>query len=103
MRYSLAAFGLLGLAAAAPQMINIDAALAVPTPTILGPKIAETKPPAISYNPTAAASAVAAVVKDEGVLEKRDYYIHNVTSAPFITESSSSNKKRNACDAQPLG
>lgn len=103
MRYSLAASGLLGLAAAAPQMINIEAALAVPTPTILGPKIEETKPAAISYNPTVAASAVAAVVKDEGVIEKRDYYIHNITSAPFITGSSSSNKKRNACDPQPLG
>ena len=104
MRYSLAASGLLfGLAAAAPQKINIEAALAVPTPTILGPKIEETKPAAVSYNPTAAASAVAAVVKDEGVIEKRDYYIHNVTSAPFITERSSSNKKRNACDPQPQG
>lgn len=103
MRYSLAASGLLGLVAAAPQMINIEAALAVPTPTVLGPKVGETKPAAISYNPTAAASAAAAVVKDEGVIEKRDYYIHNVTSAPFIITGDSSKKKRNACDPQPVG
>lgn len=80
MRYSVAASGLFGLAAAAPQLINVDAALAVPTPTILGPRIEETKPAAISYNPIVAASAVAAVVKSEGVIEKRD-----------------------ACAAQPLG
>lgn len=91
MRYSFAASGLLGLAAAVPQMINIDAALAVPTPTILGPEIGETKPAAISYNPTAAASAVAAVVKSEGVIEKRDVI------------SDATMKKRNACDPQPLG
>lgn len=72
MRYAVAASGLLGLAAAAPQMINIGAALAVPTPTVLGPKVEETKAPTISYNPIAAASAVAAVVKSEGVIEKRD-------------------------------
>ena len=72
MRYAVAASGLLGLAAAAPQMINIGAALAVPTPTILGPDVEETKAPSISYNPVAAASAVAAIVKSEGVIEKRD-------------------------------
>lgn len=72
MRYAFAASGLLGLAAAAPQMINIDAALAVPTPTVLGPSVEETQPAAISYNPVAAASAVAAIVKSEGVIEKRD-------------------------------
>lgn len=72
MRYAVAASGLLGLVAAAPQLINVDAALAVPTPTILGPRIEETKPAAISYNPTTAASAVAAIVKSEGAVEKRD-------------------------------
>lgn len=72
MRYAIAASGLLGLAAAAPQMINIGAALAVPTPTVLGPKVDETKAPSISYNPTAAAATVAAIVKSEGVIEKRD-------------------------------
>ncbi|KAH6612148.1 hypothetical protein C7974DRAFT_91965 [Boeremia exigua] len=71
MRYAIAASALLGAVAAAPQMINIDAALAVPTPTILGPKVEETKAAPISYNPTVAASAVAVVVKEEGVIEKR--------------------------------
>ncbi|KAF2994574.1 hypothetical protein E8E13_001039 [Curvularia kusanoi] len=72
MRYSVAFSGLLGLAAAAPQRINIEAALDVPTPTVLGPRVEETKPAAISYNPNAAASAAAAVVKSEGAIEKRD-------------------------------
>lgn len=80
MRYAVAASGLLGLAAAAPQLINVEAALAVPTPTVLGPKIEETAPAAISYNSNAAASAAAAIVKSEGAIEKRD-----------------------ACAAQPLG
>lgn len=72
MRYAIAASGLIGLAAAAPQMINISAALAVPTPTVLGPRVEETKPPAISYNPAAAAATIAAIVQSEGVIEKRD-------------------------------
>ena len=80
MRYAVAASGFLGLAAAAPQLINVDAALAVPTPTVLGPNIKETTPAAISYNPAVAASAAAAIVKNEGAVEKRD-----------------------ACAAQPLG
>lgn len=71
MRYAIAASVICGLAAAAPQMINIEAAEAVPTPTILGPNVEETRAPSISYNPTAAASAVAAIVKVEGVVEKR--------------------------------
>lgn len=71
MRYAFAASAVLGFAAAAPQMINIGAALAVPTPTILGPAVEETKAAPISYNPTAAASAVAALVKDEGAIAKR--------------------------------
>jgi hypothetical protein len=72
MRYAIAASALLGAVAAAPQMINIEAALAVPTPTILGPKVEETKAVPVSYNPTVAASAVAQVVKNEGVIEKRE-------------------------------
>lgn len=88
MRHSLTISGLLALAAAAPQLININAVLDVPTPTILGPKIEETKPAAISYNPTAAASAVAAIVKSEGAVERRDVYDLN---------------KRAPCDPQPAG
>lgn len=88
MRHSLTISGLLALAAAAPQLININAVLDVPTPTILGPKIEETKPAAISYNPTAAASAVAAIVKSEGAVERRDVYDLN---------------KRAPCGPQPAG
>ncbi|KAL1606044.1 hypothetical protein SLS59_003169 [Nothophoma quercina] len=72
MRYAIAASALLGAVAAAPQMINIEAALAVPTPTVLGPDVEATKAAPVSYNPTVAASAAAAVVKSEGVIEKRD-------------------------------
>lgn len=72
MRYAVAASAILGAVAAAPQMINIEAALAVPTPTILGPELAATKPAPVSYNPTVAASVVAAIVKEDGVVEKRD-------------------------------
>ncbi|KAJ4335131.1 hypothetical protein N0V95_008985 [Ascochyta clinopodiicola] len=72
MRYAIAVSAICGLVTAAPQMINIDAALAVPTPAVLGPAIAATKAAPISYNPTAAASAVAAIVKEEGAVEKRD-------------------------------
>ena len=102
MRYSFAASGLLGLAAAAPQMINIDAALAVPTPTVLGPKIEETKPPAITYNPTAAASAVAVIVKSEGAIEKRDL-VYDAFTGMTVEERNTTISKRNACDAQPVG
>lgn len=73
MRYAVAASAILGAVAAAPQMINIEAALAVPTPTVLGPDVEATSAAPVSYNPTAAASAVAQVVKSEGVVvEKRD-------------------------------
>jgi hypothetical protein len=88
MRYSFAASTLLGLAAALPQRINIDAALAVPTPSILGPKIEDTKPAEPTYNPTAAASVVAAVVESEGIIQKRDSFTVG---------------KRDACNTQPLG
>ncbi|KAL1598155.1 hypothetical protein SLS59_007165 [Nothophoma quercina] len=67
-----ASIGFLGLVVAASQVINIGAALAVPTPTVLGPNVEETKPAANSYNPTDAVSAVAAIIKSEGVIEKRD-------------------------------
>jgi hypothetical protein len=88
MRYCFAASTLLGLAAALPQRINIDAALAVPTPSILGPKIEDTKPAEPTYNPTAAASVVAAVVESEGIIQKRDSFTVG---------------KRDACNTQPLG
>lgn len=71
MRYAIAASAVCGLVAAAPQMINIGAALAVPTPTILGPNVEETKAAPVSYNPSAAASEVAAIVLEEGVTTKR--------------------------------
>ncbi|KAJ4379828.1 hypothetical protein N0V86_005012 [Didymella sp. IMI 355093] len=83
-------------------MININAALAVPTPTILGPKIEETKPAAITYNPTAAASAVAAVIQSEGAVEKRNV-VYDVTISKTVEEHNAAVSKRNACEVQPLG
>lgn len=61
---------------------------------ILGPNIADTKPGQPTYNPVAAASAVAAVVKSEGAILKRDQANDLHTAAT---------RKRNPCDAQPLG
>lgn len=73
MRYAIAASALLGAAFAAPQMINVDAAEAVPTPTILGPELAETEPSAaVTYNAAVAAASVAVTVKQEGAIDKRD-------------------------------
>lgn len=74
MRYSLAAAALCGLTAALPQKINIEAALAVPTPTAgLGPKVEDATPLPISYNQAAATLSAAASVATGGVeLEKRE-------------------------------
>lgn len=77
----LATSALSGLAAALPQMINIEAALAVPTPTVLGPKAEETAELPVSYNQAAAAASAAAVVATSGA----------------------ELKKRDACQAQPAG
>lgn len=71
MRYAFAASAILGAVAAAPQLINIDAALDVPTPTILGPELAAATPNAVSYNPIVASASAAAVIQTEGV-DKRD-------------------------------
>ena len=74
MRNAAILSALCGFAAAAPQMINIEAALAVPTPSVLGPNPEETKPSPVTYNPVAAAYAAAEVVTKEGleVKLKRD-------------------------------
>jgi hypothetical protein len=53
MHHAFAASVVLGAITAAPQTINIEVALAIPNPTIEA-----TKPAAISYKPTSAASAV---------------------------------------------
>jgi hypothetical protein len=68
MRYALiAASALCGLTSALPQMINIDAALAVPTPTAhLGPKV-EDVPAPVTYNQAAATESAAAAVAASGV------------------------------------
>jgi hypothetical protein len=74
----LAASALCGLTAALPQVINFEAALAVPKPTAgLGPKIDQVKPLPISYNQAAAVQSAAAAVATGGVekdaLKKRDF------------------------------
>jgi hypothetical protein len=68
MRYTLvAASALCGLASALPQLINIEAALAVPVPdNQLGPKV-EDIPSPVTYNQAAATESAAAVVAVEGV------------------------------------
>ncbi|KAH7379512.1 hypothetical protein BKA66DRAFT_466170 [Pyrenochaeta sp. MPI-SDFR-AT-0127] len=81
----IAAFALCGIAVAVPnpQTINIEAALAVPTPTILGPKIEDTAVLPVSYDPVAAVIAVAKAIATSGVETKK--------------------LKRAACDVQPGG
>ncbi|KAF1834016.1 hypothetical protein BDW02DRAFT_499262 [Decorospora gaudefroyi] len=77
----IAASAFSGLAAALPQNINIAAALAVPTPTVLGPAATESADLPVSYNPTVAAESAAEAVATGGVTAK----------------------KRNACELQPGG
>ncbi|RYN83952.1 hypothetical protein AA0117_g713 [Alternaria alternata] len=77
----LAASALSGMAAALPQMINIEAALAVPTPTVLGPQATETAELPVSYNQDAATKSAAAAVETGGVVVK----------------------KRDSCQVQPVG
>jgi hypothetical protein len=69
MRHALfTASALCGLTAALPQMINIEAALAVPTPSAgLGPKIEEVVPAPITYNQAAATESAAQAVATGGV------------------------------------
>lgn len=63
----IAASALCGFAAAAPQMINIAAALAVPTPTAgLGPMV-DKLPGPVTYNQAAAAKSAAAAVATGGI------------------------------------
>ncbi|RMZ73514.1 Galactose oxidase [Pyrenophora seminiperda CCB06] len=57
-----------GLAAALPQMINVHAAEAVPTPAVLGPKPEDKPNAAKTYNPVAATKAAAALVENAGVI-----------------------------------
>ena len=71
MRYAFAASAILGAVAAAPQVINIEAALSVPTPTVLGPELAAASPNPVTYNPVVASASAAAVIVTEGV-DKRD-------------------------------
>jgi hypothetical protein len=90
MRHAIfAASALCGLTAALPQMINVEAALAVPTPTAgLGPKIEDPVPAPITYNQAAATESAAQAVATGGV-EK---------------ESSVSKREVNdACALQPGG
>jgi hypothetical protein len=69
MHYSIAAASALcGLSAALPQMINIEAALAVPTPSAgLGPNVDQVIPAPISYNQAAATESAAQAVATGGI------------------------------------
>lgn len=54
-----------GIAAALPQQINVAAINALPTPSVLGPELAAKSTPAVTYNPTSAASVAAAAICKE--------------------------------------
>ena len=71
------ASALSGLAAALPQMINVEAALAVPTPTILGPKVEDKPDLPVSYNQAAATESAAADVSNTGITQKRDANVND--------------------------
>jgi hypothetical protein len=87
----LAASALSGLAAALPQMINIEAALAVPTPTVLGPKAEETAELPVTYDQVAAANSAAVAVATGGVeLRRRDACTAQPAGQVYIRYSSSS-------------
>lgn len=77
MRSVLVASAICGLVAAAPrpnpQNINIDAIDDLATPTVLGPALDATTTPAVTYDPTSAASAAAAAIStDPATVEKRE-------------------------------
>jgi hypothetical protein len=69
MRHAIfAASALCGLTAALPQVINVKAALAVPTPSAgLGPKVEEAIPAPITYNQAAATESAAQAVATGGI------------------------------------
>jgi len=71
------ASALSGLAAALPQMINVEAALAVPIPTVLGPKVEDKPGLPVSYNQAAATESVAADVSETGTTHKRDVNVND--------------------------
>lgn len=71
MRYAIALSALLGAVAAAPQAIDLDAALEEPTPTVLGPELAAVTPDPVSYNPSVAVASAAAAIKADPIA-KRD-------------------------------
>jgi hypothetical protein len=82
MRHALfAASALCGLTAALPQMINVEAALAVPTPAVLGPKIEEAVPVPITYNQAAATQAAAQAVATGGLEKGGSVSKRDVTDA----------------------
>jgi hypothetical protein len=78
----LAVSALSGLAAALPQKINIEAALAVPVPEVLGPKVEEQPNAPVKYDQPATVQDVKEDVSNNGVQTK---------------------KRDEACAAQPRG
>ncbi|KAF1980186.1 hypothetical protein BU23DRAFT_3723 [Bimuria novae-zelandiae CBS 107.79] len=73
MRSFIAGSAFVGLVAALPQQINVAAVEALPTPSVLGPELAAKSTPAVTYNPTSAASAAAAAISTAPPsIEKRD-------------------------------
>lgn len=92
MRYAFAAAAVLGLAVAAPrpapQEINLDEVDSAPAPTVLGPAIAAVSD-VVSYNPTSAASSVAAAITDDPITARK--------------RSVMEQKRDGTCASQPVG
>jgi hypothetical protein len=88
MRSTVIASALCGLVAAAPrpQMIDLGALNDLPTPSVLGPEIAATTTPSVTYDPAIAVSSAAAAM----------------SAAPASVVKHSANK-RDICVKQPGG
>lgn len=92
MRSAVVASALCGLVAAAPkpapQNFNLAALAKLATPSVLGPELAATTTPAVTYNPTEAAQSAAAAI----------------STAPAVANGKRALKKRtDDCPPQPAG
>jgi len=92
MRFVIVLSAVFGLAIAvpkpAPQVIDVAAVEAVPTPTVLGPKV-EAFAGTNTYNPTVAASEAAAAIPSDPISKG------SLNRGPHM--------KRDACAIEPKG
>jgi hypothetical protein len=86
MRSAFAFAALSGLAVAAPkpQVINVDAAIDLPLPSVLGPDVTQPSVTPAAYNPAVAASSAAvAITTDPVAVDKRDGLVSRGSICPL--------------------